>query len=104
MASLFPEQPALHETVRSMVAVRGARPDRAARPDHTDHAGDPVRDEVWLIAAGEEKARAIHLALAEAGSVQIPAAGARGRLLALALLDEAAASQTPLALRRIASP
>ena len=59
---------------------------------------------MWLIAAGAEKARAIHLALSGTGSVQVPAAGARGQQRTLVLLDEAAASSLPPQLRRLASP
>ncbi len=60
--------------------------------------------EVWLLAAGAEKAAAVHLALSGAGWVQIPAAGAQGRVHTLWLLDRAAASDLPSALARAASP
>jgi 6-phosphogluconolactonase len=103
VASLFPEQPALHESERTVVAVRGAPKPPPVRVTLTMRAICSAA-EVWLIAAGAEKARALHLALSTAGTFQVPAAGARGRLRTLALLDEAAASQTPVALRRIASP
>ena len=51
--------------------------------------------DVWVLAAGQEKARAVRLALSGAGPVQVPAAGARGRQRTLFLLDRAAASQLP---------
>ena len=51
--------------------------------------------EVWFVASGEEKAKAVHLALQGAGMVQIPAAGPRGSVRTLWLLDKAAASQLP---------
>jgi 6-phosphogluconolactonase len=60
--------------------------------------------EVWFVASGEEKARAVHLALEGAGVVQIPAAGPRGVRRTLWLLDRDAAAQVPRGLTRIASP
>ena len=60
--------------------------------------------EVWVVAAGAEKAAAAHLALSGAGRVQIPAAGARGRLRTLWLVDRACAADLPPGLNRFASP
>jgi 6-phosphogluconolactonase len=57
--------------------------------------------EVWFVASGEEKAKAVHLALSGAGVVQIPAAGPRGRERTLWLLDQAAASELPSGLARL---
>ena len=57
--------------------------------------------EVWFVASGEEKAKAVHLALSGAGVVQIPAAGPRGRERTLWLLDQAAASELPPGLARL---
>jgi 6-phosphogluconolactonase len=59
---------------------------------------------VWILAAGQEKAGAVRLALSGVGPVQVPAAGARGRLRTLFLLDRAAAGRLPPQLGRIASP
>jgi len=103
VASLFPEQPALHETERTVVAVRGAPKPPTTRLTLTLPA---IRSavEVWLVAAGVDKARAVRLALSEAGVFQVPAAGARGRQRTLVLLDEPAASALPPQLRRLASP
>jgi 6-phosphogluconolactonase len=103
VASLFPEQPALHERDRTVVAVRGAPKPPPVRLTLTLPA-IRTAEEVWLLAAGAEKARALRLALSDAGSVQVPAAGARGRRRTLALLDESAASALPPSLSRIASP
>jgi 6-phosphogluconolactonase len=64
------------------------------------HAIQEAR-EVWVVAAGEEKAAAAAMALSGAGQVQVPAAGARGRSQTLWLLDEAAASLLPRGLRRL---
>jgi 6-phosphogluconolactonase len=45
--------------------------------------------------AGEDKAGAVGLALAGAGHVQVPAAGARGQSRTLWLIDQEAAKQLP---------
>jgi 6-phosphogluconolactonase len=102
VASLFPEQAALYETVRTVVGVRGAPKPPPVRTTMTMPA---IRSatQVWLVAAGAEKAGAIRLALSGAGAVQVPAAGARGRSRTLFLLDEAAAASLPPGLDRIAS-
>ena len=51
--------------------------------------------EVWILASGAEKADAIAMALSDAGPVQVPAAGARGRQRTLFLIDGAAAAKVP---------
>jgi 6-phosphogluconolactonase len=102
VASLFPEQAALHETVRTVVGVRGAPKPPPVRVTMTMRTIQTAT-QVWLLAAGSEKAAAIRLALSDAGAVQVPAAGARGRSRTLVLLDESAASQLPPGLDRIAS-
>ncbi|MEZ5116825.1 MAG: 6-phosphogluconolactonase [Candidatus Nanopelagicales bacterium] len=103
VASLFPELPALHDT-RPVVAVRGAPKPPPTRLSLTLPSIRTAR-EVWLIAAGAEKAPAMRLALTDgAGPVQVPAAGARGTARTLVLLDEAAASRLPRGLARPASP
>jgi 6-phosphogluconolactonase len=103
VASLFPEQPAVYEATRTVVGVRGAPKPPPVRVSLTFPAIRAAA-EVWLVAAGAPKAKALHLALSGAGAVQIPAAGARGVQRTLVLLDEAAASALPPQLRRIASP
>lgn len=102
VASLFPEAPALHEH-RPVVAVRGAPKPPPTRISLTLPAIASAR-EVWVVAAGAEKATAAHLALSGAGAVQVPAAGAQGRVRTLWLLDRAAASRLPAGLARAASP
>jgi 6-phosphogluconolactonase len=102
VASLFPETPALHDE-RLVVPVRGAPKPPPTRLSLAFAAINSAR-EVWLIAAGEEKAGAVRLALSGAGAHQVPAAGVRGRSRTLWLLDRAAASRLPAALARIASP
>lgn len=94
VASLFPEQPALHDA-RLACAVTGAPKPPPVRGTVTMPVIRHAR-EVWILASGQEKAVAVRLALlAGAGESQIPAAAARGRERTLFLLDHAAASQLP---------
>jgi 6-phosphogluconolactonase len=93
VASLFPGMPALYDD-RPVVAVRGSPKPPPIRITMTLPAVCAAR-EVWIIAAGEEKAGAVQLALSGAGPVQVPAAAARGRQRTLFLLDRAAASRLP---------
>jgi 6-phosphogluconolactonase len=102
VASLFPGMPALYEH-RPVVAVRGAPKPPPTRLTLTLPAIQTAR-EVWIIAAGESKAKAVRLALSDAGPVQVPGAGARGRQRTLFLLDRAAAKELPLGIGRLASP
>jgi 6-phosphogluconolactonase len=102
VASLFPGLPALYDE-RPVVAVRGAPKPPPVRITLTLPSIQAAK-EVWIIAAGEEKAGATRMALSGAGPVQVPAAGARGRHRTLFLLDRAAASQLPPGIERIASP
>ncbi|GAA2289008.1 6-phosphogluconolactonase [Streptomyces kunmingensis] len=94
VASLFPELPAVRETERTVVGVRGAPKPPPTRITLTLPAIRAAR-EVWLLAAGEDKANAAAIALSGAGEIQAPAAGAYGRSRTLWLLDTAAASQLP---------
>ncbi|MET9895787.1 6-phosphogluconolactonase [Streptomyces sp. NPDC006465] len=97
VASLFPELPAVRETERTVVGVHGAPKPPPTRISLTLPAIRSAR-EVWLLAAGEDKAQAAAIALSGAGEIQAPAAGARGRSRTLWLLDAAAASQLPRSL------
>jgi 6-phosphogluconolactonase len=103
VASLFPEKPALYEEERSVVAVRGSPKPPPVRITMTMPILNRAR-EVWFVVAGDDKARAVRLALSGAGVVQIPAAGPRGLQRTIWFLDRAAASQLPAGLTRIASP
>ncbi|MEV4425788.1 6-phosphogluconolactonase [Streptomyces sp. R-07] len=97
VASLFPELPAVRETERTVVGVRGAPKPPPVRVSLTLPA-IRAANEVWLLAAGEDKAKAAAIALSGAGEVQAPAAGAQGRSRTLWLLDAAAASELPRSL------
>ncbi|MFJ8231929.1 6-phosphogluconolactonase [Streptomyces sp. NPDC094448] len=94
IASLFPEHPAVRETERTVVGVHGSPKPPPVRISLTLPAIRAAR-EVWLLAAGEDKANAAAIALSGAGELQAPAAGARGRARTLWLLDAAAAAQLP---------
>jgi 6-phosphogluconolactonase len=102
VASLFPERPALYEE-RTAVAVRNSPKPPPTRITLTLPALRQAR-EVWFVVAGDDKAKAVHLALGGAGVVQVPAAGPRGLQRTLWLLDKAAAAQLPAGLGRVASP
>jgi 6-phosphogluconolactonase len=99
VASLFPEQPAIHDT-RTCSAVRGAPKPPPVRVTLTFPTINRGR-EVWILATGEQKASAVRLALTEgAGAFQVPAAGARGRERTLFLVDDAAARKLPATMGR----
>ncbi|MFE9429298.1 6-phosphogluconolactonase [Kitasatospora sp. NPDC006697] len=94
VASLFPEHPGVRETGRSVVGVRGAPKPPPTRISLTLPAIRAAR-EVWLLAAGEDKADAVALALSGPGELQAPASGAYGTARTLWLLDRAAAAKLP---------
>lgn len=102
VASLFPEMPALYDD-RPVVAVHGSPKPPPTRITLTLPAINAAR-EVWVVAAGAEKAGAVRLALSGAGTMQVPAAGVRGRRRTLFLLDRTAAAKIPPSLVRPASP
>lgn len=103
VASIFPELAAVHEQERLVVGVHGAPKPPPQRVTLTLPAIGRAQ-EVWLVAAGAEKAAAVGLSLRGAGPVQAPAGAVRGRRVTAWLLDRAAAANVPSALVRIASP
>ncbi len=94
VASLFPEHPGVRESDRTVIGVRGAPKPPPTRISLTLPAIRCAR-EVWLLAAGEDKAQAVAIALSGAGEVQAPAAGVRGTTRTLWLLDRTAAARLP---------
>jgi 6-phosphogluconolactonase len=102
VASLFPGHPAVYEE-GAVVGVRGAPKPPPERVTLTLSSINVAR-QVWLVVTGEDKAKAVRMALSGAGPVQIPAAGVAGRSQTLWLLDRAAASALPRGLDRKASP
>lgn len=103
VASLFPGMPALDEAERPVAAVHGAPKPPPTRITLTFPAIRCAR-EVWVVAAGAEKAEAAALALSGAEPRRAPAAAVRGREGTLFLLDRAAAHRLPPGLARAASP
>ncbi|GAB1330322.1 6-phosphogluconolactonase [Streptomyces sennicomposti] len=97
VASLFPEHPGVRKTERTVIGVHGSPKPPPTRISLTLPAIRSAR-EVWLLAAGEDKANAVAMALSGAGEIQAPAAGAQGRTRTLWLLDTAAAAQLPRSL------
>ncbi|WP_020672719.1 6-phosphogluconolactonase [Amycolatopsis nigrescens] len=91
-ASVFPESPAVYEKERSVVAVRNCPKPPPTRISLSLPAIRRSRD-VWLMTTGAAKADAVALALAGAGEVQLPVAGARGARRTLWLLDKTAANK-----------
>ncbi|WP_405592535.1 6-phosphogluconolactonase [Streptomyces sp. NBC_01190] len=94
VASLFPEHPGVRESVRTVIGVHGSPKPPPTRISLTLPAIRAAR-EVWLLAAGEDKAGAVALALSGPGEVQAPASGAYGRSRTLWLLDRDAAAKLP---------
>ncbi|WP_051812272.1 6-phosphogluconolactonase, partial [Kitasatospora sp. MBT63] len=91
VASLFPEHPGVRETDLTVIGVRGSPKPPPVRISLTLPAIRAAR-EVWLLAAGEDKADAVALALSGPGEVQAPASGAYGTERTLWLLDRTAAA------------
>ncbi len=99
VASVFPEHPVAYET-RPVSAVRGSPKPPPIRTTLTLAALNTA-DDVWIMASGDSKADAVGLALAGAGPIQVPAAGVRGVLRTLWLLDRAAAADVSPRLRSL---
>jgi 6-phosphogluconolactonase len=99
VASVFPEHPVAYES-RPVSAVRGSPKPPPVRTTLTLPAINSA-EEVWLIAAGADKAGAVGMALSGAGPVQLPAAGVSGVSRTLWLLDRAAAAQVGPRLRSL---
>jgi 6-phosphogluconolactonase len=97
VASVFPEHPAAYES-RPVSAVRGSPKPPPIRTTLTLPAISTA-EQIWLIAAGPDKASAVGMALSGAGPVQVPAAGVRGVVRTLWLLDRAAAAEVAPSLR-----
>ena len=94
VASLFPEMAGIRERDLTVVGVTNSP---KPPPERISLTLPSIKSagEVWMLVAGEDKAGAVGLALAGAGTVQVPAAGARGRNRTLWLIDAAAAAKVP---------
>ncbi|MGI8667136.1 MAG: 6-phosphogluconolactonase [Jatrophihabitans sp.] len=93
-ASLFPEHPGTYDESGPVIAVRNS-PKPPPRRLSLSFGGLDQANEIWFVAAGSGKAEAVALAHSGAGRVQVPAAGPRGRLRTLWLLDRDAAARLP---------
>ena len=104
VASLFPDHEALAVTGRSTVGVHGSP---KPPPERVSLTYDAIRGarEVWVVAAGTEKAQAVASALRGAPVSTTPAAGAIGTERTLWLVDVAATEGlgTPAALSTTAA-
>ena len=94
IASLFPEMPGIRTKEQTVVGVADAPKPPPLRMSLTLEAVNSAQ-EIWIAAGGQDKAGAVGLALAGAGPVQVPAAGARGQRKTLWLIDQEAAAQLP---------
>lgn len=99
VASVFPEHPVAYET-RPVSAVRGSPKPPPIRTTLTLPTINTA-EEVWLVAAGTDKAKAVGMAMAGGGPVQVPASGVHGVGRTLWLLDRAAASEVAPRLRSL---
>ncbi|WP_246001906.1 6-phosphogluconolactonase [Allorhizocola rhizosphaerae] len=100
VASVFPEHPSAYEA-RPVSAVRGSPKPPPVRITLTLPAINTA-EEVWLIASGADKAKAVGMALGTgAGPVQLPAAGVSGVERTVWLLDRPAAHDVPLRSRAL---
>lgn len=97
-ASLFPH----HEAVGAEGLVVGVHNSPKPPPTRITFTMDLLRqsEEVWFVAAGEDKAQAVHDAVTGSDVEAVPAAGPRGRSRTRWLLDTEAASRLPDRVRR----
>ncbi len=95
VASLFPEHPELRVLDQAAVAVHDSPKPPPTRVSLT-FPTLARSQEVWFVVSGEDKAKAISLALTGA---DLPAATPKGLSRTLWLLDEAAATELPAGLR-----
>lgn len=94
IASLFPDMDGVRSRNQPVVGVVNSPKPPPQRVSLTLEAINSA-DEVWIAAAGNDKAGAVGLALAGAAPVQVPAAGAAGRSKTLWFIDQEAAAQIP---------
>ncbi len=90
VASLFPGQPGLHDE-RAVIAVTDSPKPPPVRLSMTFGTIQLAR-EVWILASGAEKAKAVSGAVAGLVPDQIPASGAQGTERTLFLVDRDAAA------------
>ncbi|MCP2266811.1 6-phosphogluconolactonase [Promicromonospora thailandica] len=93
VASLFPG----HEGLSAQGTTTGVHGSPKPPPERVSLTFDAIRAarEVWVVAAGAEKAERVAAALAGDPVAEVPAAGAVGQARTLWLLDTEAAAPTP---------
>lgn len=93
VASLFPG----HEGLAAQGTTTGVHASPKPPPERVSLTFDAIRSarEVWIVAAGAEKAEQVAAALADGPVTEVPAAGAVGQARTLWLLDAAASTTTP---------
>lgn len=94
IASLFPDRGEVHVTDRAVLAVRESPKPPPERVTFTLPVINASAD-IWMVVAGGDKASALGLMLAGAGSSSVPAAGANGTADTVVFVDEAAAADVP---------
>jgi 6-phosphogluconolactonase len=92
--SLFPEHPGVYDDSASVIPVRNSPKPPPLRLS-LSFDGLNTANEIWVVASGSGKAEAAAKALQGAPRVQIPSAGAHGRVRTLWLLDGEAAADLP---------
>lgn len=95
VASLFPAHPALAVAGTAATGVHDSPKPPPQRVSLTFEAVNTAR-QVWVVAAGAEKARAVASALADAPVEVTPASGVHGTARTLWLVDAAAAATVPV--------
>jgi 6-phosphogluconolactonase len=93
-ASLFPDQPGVHQLEPAVIAVYDSPKPPPTRTSFT-FSSLTAAEEVWVIASGTGKADAVARALGGAPRIQVPSAGAQGRERTLWLIDKDAAVELP---------
>lgn len=99
IASLFPDMAGIRTKGVPVVGVLNSPKPPPTRVSLTLETINSAQ-EIWIVAAGADKAAAVGLGLAGANAVQVPASGARGQQKTLWLLDQAAAAKVPGVLTR----
>lgn len=99
IASLFPEMSGIRSRGVPVVGVTNSPKPPPTRVSLTLEAINTAQ-EIWIVAAGADKAAAVGLGLAGASPVQVPASGARGVNKTMWLIDQEAAAKVPEQLMR----
>ncbi len=94
IASLFPEMSGIRSHGVPVVGVVNSPKPPPSRISLTLEAINTAQ-EIWVVAAGADKAAAVGLGLAGANPVQVPASGACGINKTLWLIDQEAAAKVP---------